>query len=186
MWTIDSRNITDFNASENKLEALIIFWILAAGKTAKGAEKILSSMLPDENVSPFAYLRDTYQTQHGIMLLIKSFGCGCFNAKSKALFEIIYSGINLRTCSVEKLETIYGIGFKTARAFIVHSRKDSNYAIIDTHILKHLASLGHEVPKSTPLKREYLKLEKIFLEICKEKNKTPAEYDLEIWKSYAV
>jgi hypothetical protein len=40
MWQIDSKNITNYNASRGELQSMIIFWVLASGKTAKTAEKI--------------------------------------------------------------------------------------------------------------------------------------------------
>jgi len=187
MWQIDSRAITDYNASKEKLEALIMFWVLAAGKSAKGATRILMELVdwPD---SPFFQIRDNFSRPEGLANKLKLLGCGCHSLKAKAIFTLAHSNINLKTCTIDELEVIPGIGRKTSRAFIVHSRKDAQHAIIDTHILKFLKEQKvKDVPKSTPAsKREYERLEGEFLKICKEQKRQVAEFDLEIWKSYAV
>ena len=96
--------------------------------------------------------------------------------------------LDLRTCSADDLEKIHGIGMKTSRCFIIHSRPGARYAGLDTHILKHLKACGVEnVPKSTPSsKKEYLRLEKEFLRIADLNNMTPAAYDLMIWNWFSV
>ena len=66
------------------------------------------------------------------------------------------------------------------------SRPKARVACLDTHLLKYLAERGvRNVPKSTPSsKKQYERLERVFLSLV-PKNKTPAEFDLEIWNSYA-
>jgi hypothetical protein len=44
---------------------------------------------------------------------------------------------------------------------------------------------GYDVPKSTPPKGRYALIEKDFLTECDKAGKTPADFDLEIWKSYS-
>jgi len=92
----------------------------------------------------------------------------------------------LRTCSIDELESIFGIGRKTSRCFVMHSRRNAQCAGLDTHILKFLRSKGHDVPKSTPgSKKKYLEIENLFLKYAKKSNKTIAKFDLDIWKKYA-
>lgn len=184
MWKVDSSKITEYNASNNKLEALIIFWILAAGKTAKGAERILGELVKFP-LSPF-YQINHYKSPEELSIKLKELGCGCHGLKGKSIWSIANSGLDLNSCTISDLELIPGIGKKTSRAFVVHSRKNAQHAIIDTHILKFLQSEKvKNVPKSTPgSKKEYERLEQEFLQICKNRNRIPAEYDLEIWKSY--
>ncbi len=54
--------------------------------------------------------------------------------------------------------------------------------------LRYLKTQGVEnVPKTTPSsKKEYDRLEKEFLKMADEANKTVAEFDLEIWNKGAV
>ena len=74
---------------------------------------------------------------------------------------------------------------KTSRCFLIHSRKDVKYGGLDTHILKYMKSLGHDVPKSTPTGKKYLKLEEIFLSLLEKSGKTLSEFDLSIWKEFS-
>lgn len=89
----------------------------------------------------------------------------------------------------ELLEYIPGVGMKTSRFFLLHS--DINYkdtiAILDTHILKFMKeNIDNSAPKSTPTNsNKYKYWEDKFLLWCEENNKDAAEFDLEVWKSYA-
>ena len=91
--------------------------------------------------------------------------------------------IDLETCTAEDLEAIPGIGQKTSRFFITHSRPNQNYAILDTHILAWLKSLGYnDIPKSTPAGKRYQEIEQLFLFEAKKRNVSAADLDLQIWK----
>ena len=164
MWQINSTKITNYNSSKGELQALIIFWVLAAGKTAKNSEKILSLLLPKREL-PFTQLNN--YSEKKLAEKLKSLGCGCYNNKAKTLYQISHSNYDLFKCSLDELEKIYGIGRKTSRGFILHTRKNAQIAILDTHILKYLDQEGiPDVPKSTPpSKSEYECLEKCFLSI---------------------
>jgi len=120
---------------------------------------------------------------------LKIIGIGCCRMKARAILDAadrIQDGrLNLRKCSPEDLEAIYGIEPKTARAFIMWSRPGESYAILDTHILKWLKEQGIEnVPKATPTSKNYDRLEAEFLDLVPE-DKSAAEFDLQIWKKYA-
>ena len=99
--------------------------------------------------------------------------------------RLINNKIDLSECGPIELEKIPGVGMKTSRFFILHSRDTKNIAVLDVHILKFLGSLGHKVPKTTPNKNQYNYLEQKFLEHCRTNNLHPAKADLEIWKFYA-
>ena len=87
----------------------------------------------------------------------------------------------------EDLEKIHGVGMKTSRCFILHSRKDAQYAGLDTHMLKFLRSKGIDAPMSTPSsKKQYLTLEKYVLYYAQLAKRSPADFDLEIWRQYSV
>lgn len=189
---IDSANITNFNASKAELEELILFWVCAAGKNGTTAARCLDRLLtkwrsPEYSVYfyPFTVIK-TIDYYSNLEQELKEAGIGCYKSKTKTFLALINSGINLRTCTVEDLEDIYGIGPKTARCFLIHSRPDQRYAGLDTHILKYLRSKGHEVPKSTPTGNKYRKLEKIFLEYADQSGMSVAEFDLHIWNSYKI
>ena len=186
---IDAANITDYNLSDEELEGRIVFWILAAGKNGTRAAEITNTMLDNwkriTDGTPFKILR--IHSLEQTIAMCENYGTGCQSIKGRSLYEISRSGLNLRTCSAEDLEKIYGIGMKTARCFIIHSRKDAEYAALDTHMLKHLASLGYDVPKSTPSsKKTYIKLEQEVLKLAALSNLSAAAFDLSIWNTYKV
>jgi len=177
--------ITNFNSTDNELQEVILFWICVAGKnadtTARNLDRLLSGI--DGN-TPFEKIKKVGAEK--LPQTLKKFGIGCYNNKARALWEIVNSNLDLRTCSVENLEGIYGIGPKTARCFIIHSRPDAKCAGLDTHILKFLRSKGHDVPKSTPSsKKQYKELEELFLKYTEESGQSVAEFDLGIWRYYA-
>jgi thermostable 8-oxoguanine DNA glycosylase len=83
---------------------------------------------------------------------------------------------------VEELEKIPGLGLKTSRFFLLHSRKDQQVAVLDTHILRWMRSRGWKAPKATPPLKKYKELEVAFLMECVWSGMTPATLDLFIWK----
>lgn len=186
---IDASNITDYNLFTNELEARMIFWVLAAGKNGTRAAEITNKMTGNwtrlvGDTKPFTVLKS--MDMPNLVKMCASYGTGCQSAKGRSLYELSRANLNLRTCTAEDLEKIYGIGMKTSRCFILHSREDAQHAGLDTHILKHLRELGYDVPKTTPTGKKYLTLEKIVVTLAKQAGKSPAEYDLDVWNSYKI
>jgi len=182
---INPSNITNYNLTEPELEEVLIFWICVAGKTAatiaKGVEKLLTDL---KGGTPFAKIKG-----YGYERLankLKECGIGCYTLKAKSIWSLVNSHLDLRTCSLEDLESIIGIGRKTSRCFVMHSRRGAKCAGLDTHILKFLRSKGHEVPTSTPgSAKKYFEVEQLFLKYVKESGQTTADFDLNIWRNYA-
>lgn len=189
---IDPTNITNCNASTPQLQELILFWVCAAGKNGVTAAKCLDNLLQswrevmdDKFAIPFDVIN--YILQNGDLACeMKRFGIGCYNNKSKTFKYLVYSNLDLKSCGVEDLESIPGIGPKTARCFLIHSRKNQNYAGLDTHILKFLRDKGYDVPKSTPSGKRYAYLEEVFLNLAADSGVSVAEFDLKIWNEYRL
>lgn len=185
---IDASKITDFNLDTKGLETRLLFWACAAGKNGTTAARLVSEFLEriDGKESPFNKIK-TFDKEE-LVTILKDVGIGCYNHKARTMLELANSGLDLSTCSTEELEKIYGIGMKTSRCFILHSRKDSQCAGLDTHILKHLrANNIKDVPKSTPTsKKQYLRLEYEVLRLAKDAGMAPADYDLQVWNKYSV
>lgn len=184
--------ITNYNRTEAELEEFLMFAILVAGKTAKTQAKKLDAFLsfktklglPDDT-TPFEFLE---YIKKGFWLrnTMHLHKLGQYKRLESAFRGILEFKGNLKNVSVQDLESVKGIGSKTARFFVLHSRPNVRHAVLDTHILKWMGSLGVNVPKATPPKNKYGKLEEKFLELADERNMSVADLDLHIWKTYAI
>lgn len=184
---IDPKNITSFNLSQSSLEEVLLFWVCAAGKNGVTAAQTLDKLLSrrnSEKESPFAFIVRLDKTCNLAEEMRKA-GIGCYNNKAKTFRALSKSDLNLKTCSVEDLELIPGIGPKTARCFLMHSRPNQNYAGLDRHILSFMSDCGISTPKNSPSGTKYKNLEQIFLQLAKMSNKSIADLDLLIWKVYS-
>jgi endonuclease III len=187
---VDPINFTDYNRSDVDLEEMLLFSVLVAGKNAVTTARLLEEMLvrlheqqDRKERRPFACLRIFPKTD--MVRLLKDSGFGCYKMKGRAVYEVVHSFLNLRTCSVADLEKITGIGKKTSRMFILHSRPDAECAALDTHILHYLNDLGYVVPKATPgSNKVYAAIERICVALAKGAGKTVADWDLSIWRKY--
>jgi thermostable 8-oxoguanine DNA glycosylase len=186
---INPTTITNFNRTEEELEEFLMFAILVAGKTAKTqAEKLnkfLERSMHENSGKPFQHIQHLLGWGW-LDLRMREFKLGQYKRIGHAFTEILKFKGRLKSVTLEELESIKGIGSKTARFFLLHSRKDAKYAVLDTHILKWLREQGYDAPKATPTKKKYAVLEKIFLTEAWKREMNPADLDLEIWKSYAT
>ena len=191
---ITPTNITNYNRTQAELEEFLMFAIIVAGKTAKTQAEKLNLFLQDHPVkngtlndkkdSPFEFIERILDLN---MLKLWMMDCklGQYNRLDKAFKGILQFKGKLDSVTLDELESIEGIGPKTARFFILHSRPDQQVACLDTHILKWMGSKGYKVPKTTPSKKKYKQIESDFLHECHKVGKKVADMDLEIWKSYA-
>lgn len=186
-YLVDPDNITRFDSDDRELELVLLFWICAAGKKAKTAAANLRRLLEDGRArfgvdGPFEVIR-----HYGPDLAeeLRLHGIGCYNNKGRSMLELAAKGLDLKRCSVSELESVRGIGPKTARCFVMHSRRGARHAGLDTHVLKYLRERGVDAPASTPSGRLYGELESVFLEMADRSGKTVAEFDLEIWRRYS-
>lgn len=184
---IDPQNITNFNSTKFQLQEVLLFWIAAAGKNAMTTARALDKFLKNGRKEtgkkmPFDIVKN-YNLEE-LATKLKACGFGCYNLKARSYIELVNSKFELTNVTIEELETIPGIGMKTARCFVMHSRSNARCAGLDVHILRYMKKAGYKVPNSTPAKKKYLEIEKQFLELAdKEAPNVPiAEYDLRIWK----
>lgn len=93
--------------------------------------------------------------------------------------------LDLASCTLDDLLSIHGVGNKTARFFLLHTREGCDYAVLDTHILAWLRNRGiPDVPKSTPSNgKDYRRLEKTFRYLSRLAYPflSDAEIDLLVW-----
>ena len=193
---IDPYNITNYDRTKNELEEFLLFCIVVAGKTAYiQAQKLQDFLLSvntrlmmPEHISPFQSLKSA--EQHGILFEeIKKAKLGQYKKIYSGFKYISEREYNLNRMTPKILEEIPGVGMKTSRFFLLHS--DTFYkdriAILDTHILKFIKeNIDERAPKSTPvIPLTYRFWEDRFLSWCLQNNKNVADFDLEVWKSYA-
>jgi thermostable 8-oxoguanine DNA glycosylase len=190
---IDPFKPQNFNATTEELEEILLFCVVVAGKTATTQSKLLDEFLNQNNQfywmgylnqSPFNKLKLLYE-RGDLFRAVKASRLGKYTMLSQTFAELATGKLDLHTCTVTDLEAITGIGPKTARFFMLCTRPNIEVAALDTHILKFLADKGHKVPKATPSRGElYNRLEKLFLAYATIAEKSPQEFDLEIWKKY--
>jgi len=193
---INPYQITNYDRSSSELEEFLLFCIVVAGKTAyiqaQKLEDFLVSvnkrlMMP-ENINPFQTIKSA--EQHGILFEeIKLAKLGQYKKIYSGFKYISDREYNLSRMTPKILEEIPGVGMKTSRFFLLHS--DTFYkdriAILDTHILKFIKeNIDDRAPKSTPvIPLTYRFWESKFLIWCLENKKNVADFDLEVWKSFA-
>ena len=185
---VNPDEITNFDRNAYELEEFMIFAVCAAGKNANTTATILNKTFAyceKEERSPLNYL--------GMMRYLPEYlkkqGIGCYNNRAKtfrALNYKVWTSVRfLETATVAELENIHGIGPKTARFFIMHSRPNQRVAALDTHILKELKANGHDVPKATPpAGKRYNELEQLFIKLADKSGMSVADYDLAVWKKW--
>ena len=212
---IDPLNFTNFYASDDQIQSMFLFAVAVAGKPSRITAEKINGLLedievdqrdeyaPDEirRMGPLEYLM--YLEHEPFIEMIKERKLGKYNTWLKlwrffndrpnwqgTLSKYNFSSIPefLNTASIEDLECIPGVKYKTSRFFVLHSRSNANCVPLDTHILRFLKDRGVPcVPNVTPgSKQMYLGLEKIAVEALKSLGySTLAKADLETWKSYS-
>lgn len=183
---IDPYKITNFNRSKKELEEFLIFCIMVAGKNAKSISKACDRFLSDTSYTTYEYPFEkiAYMILKGTLLNnMKTARTGKYTLLEKSFHYLISNPLDLTACSVDDLEKIPGVGRKTARFFLVHSRPNQKYAVLDTHVVKWLTHIGYEQTKLFP--KNYLDLEKIFIEEAERRNMAVADLDLKIWSKFS-
>ena len=187
---INPKKITDFNRTKADLELFAVFAVCVAGKKAQQtADKVNDNFrdvaTPTKQLTPFEAIKNLVDIKVFVAYL-KMAKMGQYRRIYRALRDLVESGIDLKTCTVEELEAIHGIGPKTSRFIIMHSRPNQRLATLDTHILRWMRDQGIETPKATPQsKKLYKELEQKFLTLCDKCAILPSQLDLKIWKQYS-
>jgi len=171
-------------------EYFLIFSVIVAGRNAKMAVektwRLLEFTWGEE--TPFDLIKH-YIDNKTLVQKLKSLKIGQYTRIEKALRDII--NLNIETCTLDDLLACHGVGNKTARFFLLNTRKNAEYAVLDTHVLKWLNSLfGNwmSVPKSTPTSgSRYALWEYKAIQAMKKEypERTLAQADFEIWKTFA-
>ena len=196
---IDPNDVTKPDASKAWKEEFLIFCACVAGKgafqQAKKVDQLLQEISSELEIigaskdyvamlTPFELIRCCSHV--GLRQALEAVKMGQYERLTDTLAQLVQYNVNRIT--VEQLEAIPGIGPKTARFFLVHTRKSQPYAVIDTHIMKELHSLGYTTQEkgSPSTRKQYLELERAVLEQAEIEGLTPADWDLKTWKKHRV
>lgn len=186
---IDPDNITNFNRTDSELEEFLLFTICVAGKKAHEQARKLEEFLwlGPHGRSPFRRLRWMNTSAcfpGGIEGALRKVRMGQYARIGGVFACLARKTVNPRTVTLEELESIPGIGSKTSRFFLVHSRPDQRLAVLDRHILRHLREAGVDrVPDNTPrTQKDYRRLEEEFLRLADAQGCPVHQLDLQLWK----
>jgi thermostable 8-oxoguanine DNA glycosylase len=182
---VDPTNITHFDRDTNQLESFWLFCMFVAGKNSDYASRCLSKLIHGMSKRGyddiFNYFKDL--GRDGIHNALVASKVGQYGRLTKGIMQSL--DLNLRTCTLDDLLNIHGVGNKTARFFLLHTRAGGNWAVLDTHILAWLRDHGVEnAPKNTPTNSElYCELEKQFRYLSRLEYPylSDAQIDLLIW-----
>jgi thermostable 8-oxoguanine DNA glycosylase len=188
---IDPSDITNFNRSEIELQEYLLFCACVAGKTspvqAKNlvvqAKKLEDFLYPSTLLgkTPFEYINHL-EASGKLMPRLRYTKLGQYNRLHELFKKII--ALDVENVDIDELENVPGIGPKTSRFFLLHSRPNQRVAVLDTHILSWLRenTKGISISTSTPqTKSRYNTIEKLFISEADKRNIGIAEFDLHIW-----
>lgn len=168
---------------DSELERFLLHGILVAGKSATVANAALERFLESNpGNTPFAAIRALLPDK--LLPALMKARSGNYLKNSTAFAAIAAANLDLRTCTVEDLENIYGIGPKTARYFLLYTRNNVEHAALDTHVLKYLRDRGHLLPKKLS-RNNYRKVEKLFLQEAEQQGLSCRELDAQVWDHYS-
>jgi len=164
---------------ENNLLYKLIYSVIVAGKNADFAYNVMAKLFPNGNIENEikSWVHDDIVGQK-----VKEARTGNYTKIEKAIREIVEKDFNLETCTIEDLESISGIGPKTARFFMLWTRPDVRCAALDVHILRFLKEMGYDAPRTTPpAGKKYKELEDAFIKEADRVGLTPAQLDSYVW-----
>jgi thermostable 8-oxoguanine DNA glycosylase len=184
---IDPRYVTNYTRTTAELEEFWLFCLVVAGKTATVQARLLDGFIAmckdGGDFTPFEAIRN--QINAGNLLeYLKYSRLGQYTRLERAITQSL--DIDLKNASVDEFEAISGVGSKTARFFLLHTREHQEIAVLDTHVLRYMRDQGLTTQKGTPPKGpKYSELEKVFIGLAKAANMSIADFDLHIWRTYS-
>ncbi len=129
---IDPSNVTNPARTEPELEEFLLFCVVVAGKNADQQARKLDRFLGPRK--PFAYIRAS-DREGTLDARLREVRLGKYSLLARSFRELARSGADLRRCGWEDLTRFPGIGIKTAKFFVLHSRRGEMHGVLDTHVL---------------------------------------------------
>lgn len=181
---VDPNDVTNFSRKNHELLEFWLFCIFVRGKNADVQTKKLDDFLTLLGGLDTILHHDPKRIDETLRLV----GAGQYNtlipAVLQSLERVKADPDYLRKVSVADLESIKGVGPKTARFFVLHTRPKARVAVLDTHILNYMnQGMDMDVPRTTPTGNRYIELEDAFLLQADFEGVDPAAFDLAIWRA---
>lgn len=187
---INPAEVTNYNRTQSELQEFLLFCINVAGKKSsieapklevfiQRAKDITKESTPFNCIKKLIKLVRLQEIMHWAKL-------SPYKQRYNSYVDAVKLG-DLQTVTLNRLLQVPGIGLKTARFFLSHSREDFDEPMLDTHILQFLRDNGYKgAPKSTPsnlgVYNYYANIFKMFARVS---GKSVTDLDLEIWKRYS-
>ena len=151
---IDPNTVTNPARSEAELEEFLLFCVVVAGKNADQQARKLELFLGGRR--PFAFIRAS-DREGRLKERLMEVRLGKYSLLGRSFSELSRSGVELGSCTWERLTVFPGIGIKTAKFFVLHSRPDEMHGVLDTHVLSWMREhwsaggpRGLSVPRHSP------------------------------------
>lgn len=196
---INPAQVTDYNRTQSELQEFLLFCINVSGKkSAVEAPKLEVFLERVRDITghskPFDGMICLYFTRpdrhnhddNRLLEIMHWAAISPYKQRYNSYVDVLKLG-DLRSVTLTRLLQVRGIGLKTARFFLSHSREDFDEPMLDTHILRFLRDQGYrDAPKSTPqnvgIYNYYANVFKMF---ARTLGKSVTDLDLEIWKQYS-
>jgi hypothetical protein len=148
---IDPSDVTNPARTPAELEEFLLFCVVVAGKNADQQALKLERFLGGRR--PFAYLR-AIDRDGSLEARLRDVRLGKYALLCRSFRELSRSGADLGACAWEHLTRFPGIGIKTAKFFVLHSRPNQMHGVLDTHVLSWMRDHWEpEGPRRLPVPR---------------------------------
>ena len=192
---IDPKKVTKYNRNKTQLQEFLLYCICVAGKKSEIETRKLDKFLRDARfgfcISPFNLIKKLMGVasceHNGLMQHLLKYKIAPYKQRFNSFKDAVtLLPEDLSEVTLDELQQVRGISTKTSRFFLTHSREDFDEPVLDTHILRFLKDVGHDVPTSTPQNPNvYERVARLFRKHANYEGKSVTDFDLEIWKKYS-
>ncbi len=191
---IDPNNVTNSRRTAAELEEFLLFCVVVAGKNADQQAAKLEGFLAGRR--PFAFIRASHR-EGKLETRLREVRLGKYSLLGQSFRDLAHSNADLASCTWEELTAFPGIGIKTAKFFVLHSREREMHGVLDTHVLawmgEHWGAAGRGglvVPRHSPQDpRTYRFWETVYFGMVTARHHGGggarvdwAQFDLDLWK----
>jgi thermostable 8-oxoguanine DNA glycosylase len=187
---IDPKKVTDYNRNETQLQEFLLYCVCVAGKKSEIETRKLDKFLG--GASPFKLIRKLLKSssviwKDGLMEHLSKNKVAPYKQRYNSFKDAVtLLPDNLSEVTLDRLQQVRGISTKTSRFFLTHSREDFDEPVLDTHILRYLKDVGHDVPSSTPQNPNvYGKVASLFKKEADLAEMSVTDFDLKVWTEYS-